>query len=377
MLLRPFLILLLIQQGSALETQNSTTLYNSEGSINCTSDLTISWLDQNGNVISSDNNDYSIAGTSGISTLTITSVTQTTTFTCSDSSGDLPVTIHVANIAGISSPLCKERCEVSCTLDLLRKDVATTVQWSGIDGVGVFYLEEEEVRTVGDGTTILKHRTDEFSFTSQQTFLTIKNLAETSHFTCMYTLTGEGVTLQYTVSALIRNTQMCDEYECTNKAKCHSMEISGSDSECRAQCTECFKYNYILGDFIDNTNSKGQCKDDKDWCQAILDNKMNCNNKTDPVVAYCVQCGYCLDLEFSASKMILPAIILLMLCLLTLLMCYKSYDEKRSVLPKLVASTTRTAAAGTVFTNSSNKTVNRLSVIAEVELRRTSTTSNS
>ena len=39
--------------------------------------------------------------------------------------------------------------------------------------------------------------------------------------------------------------------------------------------------------------------------------------------------------EFSSSKLILPLIILACLCLLTVLMCYKSYEEKRSVLPKV------------------------------------------
>ena len=41
------------------------------------------------------------------------------------------------------------------------------------------------------------------------------------------------------------------------------------------------------------------------------------------------------DLEFSTSKLLLPLVIFGLLCGLLALMCYKDYEEKRLVLPKV------------------------------------------
>ncbi|XP_063684964.1 uncharacterized protein LOC134819122 isoform X1 [Bolinopsis microptera] len=267
--------------------------------------------------------------------ITIKKITESTDVDCiKNDNVHASDTISVINVAGVSSGNCRVGCEVSCALYPLENE-PTEIKWS-INGLteDLKVGESEEVDNGDDNkpNTKYTHRSGEYKYDSQQTNLKIENLAETAHLTCSFTLSDNSV-VEHTVSALIRPTNECHMGErCVTKDKCHSVSVI-DDTTCSNDCKECFTYQYEPGDFMEGN---GQCSKDTAWCKSYLDERKKCADvETDTIANYCSQCGNCLQLEFSSSKLILPLVIFVMLCLLTILMCYKSYEEKRSVLPKV------------------------------------------
>jgi len=295
-------------------------------------------------------------------TLTISRLTKSTDVTCSKSGETATATINVINVAGVSSSDCRTKCEVSCALYPL-ENKPTDITWSSSN---IFQgLEEGKFKEVDNGNadkpnTKYTHRSDEYKYNSQQTNLVVENLTDTTYLTCSFTLTDTSV-VQHTVSALIRPTNECHMGKvCVTKDKCHSMSVTTTDATCRDDCQKCFTYEYKEGDFIEGT---GQCFKDIEWCNKYLDDRKKCSDiEKDPIASYCNECGNCLQLEFTSSKLILPMVILLMLCLLTILMCYKSYEEKRSVLPKVHVTNSDPAASQY---NRATKFVPQVSMVKE------------
>jgi len=267
--------------------------------------------------------------------ITIKRITESTDVKCTKNNNNhANDTISVINVAGVSSGDCRVECEVSCALYPLESQ-PTEIKWA-INGLAkdleAGKSEEVDNGDVNKPNTKYTHRSGEYKYDSQQTNLKIENLAETAYLTCSFTLSDNSV-VEHTVSALIRPTNECHIGDrCVTKDKCHSVSVIG-DTSCSKDCKECFTYQYLKGDFIEGN---GQCAKDTDWCKGYLDERKKCADvETDTIANYCSQCGNCLQLEFSSSKLVLPVVIFVMLCLLIILMCYKIYEEKRSVLPKV------------------------------------------
>lgn len=322
-LILPFLLSLL-DYGQSVEltiSGRSIVLYGDAVTLTCNGDTGLTWSGDDSGTPSENGN---------VNTLTVPKLTKTTTFTCSKNSDSQTHEVKVATIAGVSSPLCKGTCEVSCVLLSDDDSKPAEVFWSS-DSFN--NLKKSKSNTATDGT-VVTHRLEEFKYTSQETHLNITNLQKSSFYTCEFKFDAQNI-LSASVPALIRPTSDCDLKDCNEKSRCHSSEVV-STTKCATECKQCFTYQYIEGDFINN----GQCKDDKDWCEEYLDNKKKCDDVDDNIVDYCTECGFCLELEFSASNLVLPLIIFILLCLLTVLMCYKSIEEKMSVLPKIKSNTT-------------------------------------
>ncbi|KAL5266878.1 hypothetical protein ACHWQZ_G004050 [Mnemiopsis leidyi] len=271
-------------------------------------------------------------------------------------------TVTVANVAGMSSDDCRDGCEVSCTLYPLTEKPSYTV-WSW----GSRPEELEEGKTYINDETEITHRLDELKYSSLRTKLRIKNIDETKYFTCLFKwelANGDNFTITETVSALIRPTSDCHTKTCVKKEQCHS-DMVNTNSTCRGECRECYTYDYIEGDFVNNDKAGMSCQADKDWCEKYLVSKTKCSDiDKDNIANYCKKCGYCLA-EFTTSKLILPLIILACLCLLTVLMCYKSYEEKRSVLPKVHVTKSDPEASQRQVKKGVSKFVPQVSMIKE------------
>jgi len=276
----------------------------------------------------------SVTTVGNLTTLTITGVTTVEEFDCTatpESNDAFQVTgtarvNGVVYLAGSSVGLYTPGSTVSCVISDLT-EAPSNAYWTS------------EGKSFSDGVqdingAKLTPRIEDFAYTSQEMYLTINGITTTSQYTCSYEF-SDGSKLSTVVYAVLRPTTECEHTvtRCKTYTVCTGSDIT-KDTTCLNQCNQCYDYTPLT--YHNCSGREKMCRDylnDFTLCHPV-DARGQAIEKS-PLAKYCDMCGWCIDKRFKPAKLILPLITLIALCLLTLLTCYKSIEEKKGLLPKV------------------------------------------